>query len=198
MTRPILKGFLGVWCAVSLATACDDLATTADQTASNELECKKEIAAPTPGGVVVGLLGCKSEPRTDIDCLPARLHEAANSDGGQEPFCVSGEPTDAASKLGFVSRASFEAAGKKWPLSVDGGFVGCTGTGARWFETRDGRRFGLNGLASSKNGYQDIKPIWLENTEFNERMTAENGEPPATPFRISIFDLSQSAAAHCR
>lgn len=139
----------------------------------------------------------KVERLDDIDCLPERLYEAANSDRGQEPFCIDGRPTKAASKLGFVSRAEFEAAGKKWPLSVDGGFVGCTGTGARWFETRDGQRFGLNGLASSRNGYEDIKPIWLENKEFNELMTVENGGPPTTTIRISIFDLSQAAAAHC-
>lgn len=139
----------------------------------------------------------KVERLADIDCLPERLHEAANADGSQESFCSDGRPTEAARKLGFVSRAEFEAGGKKWPLSVDGGFVGCTGTGARWFETRNGQRFGLNGLASSRNGYEDIKPIWLENKEFNERMTVENGGPPTTTIRISIFDLSQAAAARC-
>jgi hypothetical protein len=139
----------------------------------------------------------KVEQLADVECLPERLREAANADSSQEPFCSDGRPTEAARKLGFVSRAQFESAGEKWPLSVDAGFVGCTGTGARWFETRNGQRFGLNGLASSRNGYEDIKPIWLENKEFNERMTVENGGSPTTTIRISIFDLSQAAAAHC-
>lgn len=98
----------------------------------------------------------------------------------------------------YVTRASFEAVGKKWPLSVDDGFVGCTSFGARWFQTLDDRVFGLNGLASRADGFEEIKQIWLENDAFNKRMTAENGEPPVTPYRVSMFDLGQVAAARCK
>ena len=120
---------------------------------TDEVECKKELPSLTPGGIIMGLLGCKSEPRKDIDCLPTHLHQAANSVGGSKKFCMNGKPTVAAERLGYVSRAAFEAAGKKWPLSVNEGFVGCTGTGARWFEERDGQPYGLNGLASVAQGY---------------------------------------------
>ena len=92
---------------------------------------------------------------------------------------------------------AFEAAGKKWPLSVNEGFVGCTGTGARWFEKRDGQPYGLNGLASVAQGYQDIKAIWLENSEIDPLMPPEARSSSGSPLRISIFDLSQAAAERC-
>lgn len=197
MNRLVWSRTLGISFALLALGACDDTSNAVDASASKEVECEKGIAAASPGGIVMGLLGCKKQPRDDLDCLPERLHETAHVEGGRDRFCVDGQPTDAALRLGFVSRAIFEAAGKKWPLSVDDGFVGCTGTGARWFVARDGRLYGLNGLASRSSGYHDIKPIWSENDEFNQRMTRENGEPPATPSRISIFDLSQAAAEHC-
>ncbi len=46
-----------------------------------------------------------------------------------------------------ATRAGFEAKGLKWPLTVDSGTLGCD-VNAVWFETADGRRYGVNGTAS--------------------------------------------------
>lgn len=48
-----------------------------------------------------------------------------------------------------------------WPLTVDTGYVGCTGKDSAIFRY-DNKTYALNGIAS-QNGYQEIDPIWAEN-----------------------------------
>jgi len=65
-----------------------------------------------------------------------------------------------------VSKASFEAQGRSWPLSVTAGSVGCTHGNELWFEVR-GKRYGLNDQASKARGYAALESIWLSETSDN-------------------------------
>lgn len=46
-----------------------------------------------------------------------------------------------------ISRASFEASGKTWPLTVESGTVICSPDHAVFFEDGIGRRYSVNGVA---------------------------------------------------
>lgn len=58
-----------------------------------------------------------------------------------------------------VSKASFQATGKTWPLSVPAGTVGCSNHDEWWFEAR-GVRYGLNEHATAAKGYAPLDQIW--------------------------------------
>ena len=58
-----------------------------------------------------------------------------------------------------VTKASFEASGKTWPLSVAAGTVGCSNHDEWWFEAR-GVRYGLNEHATPAKGYAALDQIW--------------------------------------
>jgi hypothetical protein len=96
--------------------------------------------------------------------------------------------------MAVASKASFEARGERWPLTVSSGTLGCTGD-ARWIEV-DGVRYGLNGFATAARGYRDIESIWAFDEEMARQMTeAGAGEAPAT--RINIGELIQAAGRLC-
>jgi hypothetical protein len=96
----------------------------------------------------------------------------------------------------YVTRERFEAEGLKWPLTVEGGMVGCTGLAA-WFQAPDGTVYGVNGFATQAQGYADITPIWLEDERANEAWRRQTGAAPEHPLKINISDLLNRANALC-
>lgn len=54
------------------------------------------------------------------------------------PGCIEGTE---------ISRDSFEASGKTWPLTVESGSISCMRGSAVFFEDSEGRRFSVNGTA---------------------------------------------------
>ncbi|HTU15936.1 MAG TPA: DUF2511 domain-containing protein [Solirubrobacterales bacterium] len=67
----------------------------------------------------------------------------------------SGSSSRDSSSSGSISQSDL---GKKWPLTVDHGTLGCDGMGVL-FEAPDGTTYGLNGTAQTM-GYPGIDPIW--------------------------------------
>lgn len=96
----------------------------------------------------------------------------------------------------LVSSESFLAEGLRWPLSVEGGVVGCTGPAA-WFQAPDGTVYGVNGFATQEQGYADITSIWLEDEGANAAWERATGSRPRHPTRINIGDLLNRANAQC-
>jgi len=100
-------------------------------------------------------------------------------------------------ELGYISKSIVETSGKRWPLSVDAGVVGCDEPGGkRWFEDGNGKRYGANGMARPP-AYADIKEIWLVDVEKNERLAREDGVPPPTPYRVVISPITSAAGRFC-
>lgn len=103
-----------------------------------------------------------------------------------------------------VSRDSFAAEGKVWPLSVEKGQVGCVRNPenpeaeARWFRAPDGRLYGLNGFATEEAGYSDLTPIWLQDeTRLAQLREAFPDQPVTFPVLVSIADLAEEAGKGC-
>lgn len=107
---------------------------------------------------------------------------------------VASQPAAGTAGTGRVTRHDFEARGKRWPLTVDAGTLGCTGV-ARWVEV-DGVRYGLNGFATSERGYREIEPIWAVDAGMvAELKTAGASNDP--PVRINIGDMIEEAGTLC-
>jgi hypothetical protein len=94
-----------------------------------------------------------------------------------------------------VSKAEFEQAGLRWPLTVDHGRVGCDGMAA-WFKTDDDTKYGLNGFASEANGYSAIEPIWAVDQKTMAEFRAA-GLKDGPTLRINIGDMIQEALKFC-
>ena len=107
-----------------------------------------------------------------------------------------GAPTGSneAPAQGQVSKASFDSAGKRWPLSVDRGRVGCTGQ-ERWFEAENGVRYGLNGTADASGKYARVEPIWLPDEKLNAELKAAGATGPW--LKVNIGDLIAEAGRFC-
>jgi hypothetical protein len=96
---------------------------------------------------------------------------------------------------GQVSKANFESVGKRWPLSMDRGRVGCTGQ-ERWFEAENGIRYGLNGTADASGKYARVEPIWLPDEKPNGELKAAGATGPW--LKVNIGDLIEEAGHFCR
>lgn len=94
----------------------------------------------------------------------------------------------------FVSRQDFERAGKRWPLTVEAGTLGCSEP-ARWIEV-GGLRYGLNGFATEERGYKEIEPIWARDEEMAAQLKAAS-VPNEPPLRVNIGDLIEEAGRFC-
>jgi hypothetical protein len=69
---------------------------------------------------------------------------------------------------GYVSSETVDFT---WPLSVEEGVLSCEPPSAVVFETRDGTRYAVNGMAEShaeRLRLEDIEPIWMEDPTFLE------------------------------
>lgn len=98
--------------------------------------------------------------------------------------------------VGEVTKAEFEAAGLRWPLTVERGRLGCNGM-EYYFLAEDGKRYGLNGLATEKAGYAAIEPIWaIDEKSMSEFRKAGGGEEPPV-LRINIGDMIKEAGKTC-
>lgn len=93
-----------------------------------------------------------------------------------------------------VSRDGFEAKGLLWPLTVNEGRLGCTQM-ARWVEV-DGKRYGLNGIATEERGYAELEQIWSVNKEMMQQLK-EAGATEGPTIRISVGDMISEAGAFC-
>ncbi len=91
-----------------------------------------------------------------------------------------------------ASRADFASRGLIWPLTVDRGWLGCTGD-AVWFRAGDGTTYGVNGAAS---GYSKIDPIWAEDSRMMGELRAA-GAKNGPMLRINIGDLIQEGRKLC-
>lgn len=73
-----------------------------------------------------------------------------------------------------------EELGNKWPFSIEKGYVYKTDANHLIFETEDGTKYAVNGMArnwlkSSKYNYKDIEEIWLiEDKEASSRKSLED------------------------
>jgi hypothetical protein len=93
-----------------------------------------------------------------------------------------------------VSREDFETRRLKWPLTAEGGTLGCTDQ-VRWIEV-EGQRFGLDGPASEARGYRALDAIWA----VDKKMAAEfkaNDIPNDPPVRINVGDMIEEAGKLC-
>lgn len=111
------------------------------------------------------------------------------------------QPEGHAASAKVVTKAEFEAAGKRWPLTADTAKVGCN-DGLSYYVDVHGTRYALNGFAMSHDQYADLKPVWLEDAELNAKMAAASKEmfpnDPAPPkIWISIGDLMNAAKSTC-
>ena len=86
-----------------------------------------------------------------------------------------------------VARADL---GNQWPLAVDAGTIGCRGAGATYFRYR-GIEYGLNGMASERDGYAEIRPIWADDVEGTRKLreTLRLVDPDAEP-KMQKRDIS--------
>ena len=109
--------------------------------------------------------------------------------------CGEGSPPEHGPVGKPVTRAEFEQAGLKWPLTVDRGLVGCDGM-ALWFRSEDGVTFGLNGVANGSGRYAEIEPIWAENSKLMGEIRAA-GLPEGPTIRVNIGDLINEASKAC-
>jgi hypothetical protein len=65
-----------------------------------------------------------------------------------------------------------------------------------WFQTNDGPKHGLNGLASEKAGYASIDPIWAVDEKMMSELKAAGAESGIT-LRVSIGDMISEAEKTC-
>lgn len=92
------------------------------------------------------------------------------------------------SQKGFhVSQADY---GDEWPLTVSEGYVYSEGTAA-YFETPDGTRYALNGIAKGRGG-RDIWSIQRDDPKFPEELIRQG----ARPSKMSTGLLREIADQH--
>lgn len=94
-----------------------------------------------------------------------------------------------------VSNSDFQKRGHTWPLSVERGRVGCDGP-AYWFASGDGKKYGLNGIASAEKGYEPIEEIWAVDTERMAELR-KAGIKDGIVLRVDIGGLIAEAEAAC-
>jgi hypothetical protein len=109
--------------------------------------------------------------------------------------CDRSSPPEPAPVGKPVTKAEFEQAGLKWPLTIDRGRVGCDGM-ALWFRSEDGVTYGLNGVANGSGRYAEIEPIWAENAKLMGEIRAA-GLPKRPTIRVNIRDLINEASKVC-
>ena len=129
---------------------------------------------------LLGLTSCGSPP----------------SDNSSEQQRIGASPSGSPQQVNqaVATRSAFEEDGLEWPLTVEAGQLGCTQL-ARWVEV-DGIRYGLNGVATTARGYEEIEPIWRID-EIMADALAEHGAPNDPPIRISISDMIAEAGKFC-
>ncbi|OWJ74145.1 hypothetical protein CDV53_14005 [Haematobacter missouriensis] len=97
-----------------------------------------------------------------------------------------------------VTRASFEARGLDWPLTVDAGQLGCKGRngfGAVWFKTKDGKAYAVNGIA--QKDFAKLEPIWAVDEDSLRIIKLAGGKVDYLP-RVSSGDLISEGLKLCR
>ncbi|MEM7549273.1 MAG: DUF2511 domain-containing protein [Bacteroidota bacterium] len=87
-----------------------------------------------------------------------------------------------ASKI--LTKVDFEKQGFVWALKPDEGYIKCRDN-AIYFETVNGVKYGLNGIATKSKGYKSVDPIWL----LNEKL-------PGT--KLSIVDMIDFGLKKCK
>lgn len=91
-----------------------------------------------------------------------------------------------------ASRAVFVAKGLNWPLTVDAGYLGCTGS-AIYFTTLDGVSYGVNGAAAQ---YKNIKPIWASDKKMMGELRAA-GVKGGPELKVNIGDMIAEGQKLC-
>lgn len=146
----------------------------------------------------------------DKSCLPSDVIEHPFVKGwrGVRPLCDAGKLGPGAAEIGFVSKATVEADGDVWPLTIPHGFVGCTSATefpdaprdwvfihkvVEWFETPDGRRYALGQFAWGKYGMRDLHEIWLVDPGVLAFAKERGKPPPPRGYRIAPYALSERA-----
>lgn len=107
-----------------------------------------------------------------------------------------GKARESTPLAGEVTKASFEEAGLRWPLTVNQARLGCDGM-ALYVTVGDGTRYGLNGLASEEAGYAKVEPIWAVDEDTMKEFESVGGGGEVPTIRINIGDMIDEAQKQC-
>jgi hypothetical protein len=95
-----------------------------------------------------------------------------------------------------ASRASFEAAGLRWPLTAPRGWLGCTKL-ATWVQV-GGIRYGINGAAQNPSlRLHSLNEIWSTDVEKTENLK-QAGDNTGEIIKVDTSDLNEAAQALCQ
>jgi hypothetical protein len=144
----------------------------------------KIITATVVAFVVLGMLGSATRPSPPA--AASRAPKLVASATVSPTAIIASVPPETSPTLQAqgsrpVTRADW---GAGWPLTVDAGTLRCETGRAVVFQTPDGTKYALNGIASANPKYKDLEPIWA---------TDPSGLTP----KMDIGPLIQAGLALC-